>query len=137
MSDRPLFDPISPFCHDVLAVFREALAEVRFPELDRERLEAEAEAICAAQLEVERLERELEAARQRTREAQGSLTRSAEQALAYARVYALARPEVQAVLAELDAPRSSAEPAKIRKPRAPRSRKDEGALLPIEADAAE
>jgi hypothetical protein len=137
MSDRPLFDPISPFCHDVLAVFRDALEGVRFPELDRERLEAEAEEAHAAQLEVERLERALEAARQRTREAQTSLTRSAEQALAYARVYAIARPEVQAALAQLEAPRASVEAPKLRKPRGPRSRKDEGALLPIEADAAE
>jgi hypothetical protein len=137
MSERPQFDPVSPFCRDVLAVFRDALAEVRFPELDRQRLEDEAAAASDAQLEVEQLERELEAARLRTREASARLARSAEQALAYARVYALAHPEVGEVLASLDAPRTTAEAPKLRKPRGPRAKKDEGALLPIEADAAE
>ncbi len=135
MTERPLFDPVSPFCRDVLAVFRDALPDVRFPELDRDRLEAEACAASDAQLEVERLERALEAARQQVREASARLTRSAEQALAYARVYAISRPPVKAALEALEAP--APEASRTRKPRLPRSKKEEGALLPIEADAAE
>ncbi len=135
MTERPLFDPVSPFCRDVLAVFRDALPDVRFPELDRDRLEAEAAATSEAQLEVERLERELEAARQQVRDASARLTRSAEQALAYARVYAISRPPVQEALAALEGP--APEALRARKPRTPRAKKDEGGLLPIEADAAE
>lgn len=136
MTERPQFDPITPFCRDVIALFRETLPEVRFPELDRDRLEAEAAGASQAQLEVERLERELEDARQRAREAAARLTRSAEQALAYARVYAISQPVVLEALTAMEGPRPVLAETKAKKPRAPRAKKEE-ALLPIETEAAE
>jgi len=63
---QPERDPVSPFCHDVLDVFRGPLADVRFPDVDRADLEAREGATVSAQLEVEALERALEAARART-----------------------------------------------------------------------
>lgn len=135
MTERPQFDPLSPFCRDVLALFSGALDGVRFPELDRTRLEGEASEALAAQLEVERLERELEVARQRTKDAAARLTRSAEQALAYARVYAISQPTVAEALEALEGPRRVTE-ERPKKPRAPRAKRSEGELLPIETEAA-
>lgn len=141
MTERPQFDPLSPFCRDVLALFSGALDGVRFPELDRARLEGEASETLAAQLEVERLERELEVARQRTKDAVARLTRSAEQALAYARVYATTQPAVAEALEALDGATSTSGPRRAteerpKKPRAPRAKRSEGELLPIETEAA-
>jgi hypothetical protein len=86
------FDPISPFCHDVLSLFRGPFAEVRFPDLHRESLEDDAQQLLAAQQEVESLEHALDQARQRTRERSAVLTASASRALAYAKVYASGQP---------------------------------------------
>jgi hypothetical protein len=97
-------DPISPFAHDVLALFRGSLADVRFPDLDRADLEAHAERTREAQREVESLERALEAARARTAEAQQALTERATRALAYARVFATGQPALEAELATVRAP---------------------------------
>jgi truncated hemoglobin YjbI len=88
MTNQPSHDPVPPFAREVLSLFREALAEVRFPSVDREVLESAAEAACAAQVEVEQLERTLADARARVVARVEALTELSQRALAYARIFA-------------------------------------------------
>ncbi len=103
----PARDPISPFVHGVIALFRGPLGDVRFPDADRASLEALANAACDAQCEVEALEAALEAARARARAAQDTVGDHASRALAYARVFSIGQPEIEdaiaAVPSKLDA----------------------------------
>jgi len=101
---EPVRDPITPFAHGVLELFRGPLSEVRFPDTDRVSLEALAEACCEAQLEVEALEAALESARGRTRGAQEALADHSSRALAYARVFAIGHGELEDAIATLRAP---------------------------------
>jgi hypothetical protein len=117
--DALLFDPTPALCADVLALFAGPLAEVRFPDLDRASLETEATALLRAQHEVEALERSLDLARGRTRDAVAQLTAASQRALAYARVFAMGQPALEEALADVrtsDSPRAEAAPKK-RKPR--------------------
>lgn len=110
-----LFDPTPALCADVLALFSGPLAEVRFPDLDRTSLESEAAALLDAQREVEALERSLDSARQRTREAVAQLTATSQRALAYARVFAMGQPALEEALSEVrtsEGPRADAAPKK-------------------------
>jgi hypothetical protein len=97
--ERPERDPVSAFGHEMLALFRGPLAEVRFPDLDRAVLEEGAAELMRAQLEVETLERALEAARLKTQSASVAFGQTATRALAYARVLATGQPAVEAALA--------------------------------------
>ena len=99
----PARDPVSPFCHDVLALFHGPLADVRFPDIDRDALDALAAGACVAQREVEALEAALEAARARTLDAQSTLAERAGRALAYARVFASGQPALEEALATVRA----------------------------------
>jgi hypothetical protein len=101
---EPVRDPITPFAHGVLEIFRGPLSGVRFPDTDRVSLEALAEACCEAQLEVEALEAALESARARTRGAQEALHDHASRALAYARVFAIGQVELEDAIAALRTP---------------------------------
>jgi hypothetical protein len=89
---QPKVDPVSPFAQQVLAVYADALPKVRFPDLDLAALQATAEELRSAQVEVERIfermETELEAARSIVRAQAELLNTRAERALAYARVFA-------------------------------------------------
>lgn len=100
----PARDPVTPFCHEVLSLFHGALADVRFPDVDREGLDALAATACDAQREVESLEAALEAARARALDAQASLTDRASRALAYARVFAAGQPALEEIIAAVRAP---------------------------------
>lgn len=99
-------DPLSPLARDVLALFRDVLAEVHFPDLDLARLEAATEALWMAQRKTERLEAELEAARAELTAESTALTAQCQRALAYARVFAEADPALAARVAELGPPAS-------------------------------
>jgi hypothetical protein len=101
---EPVRDPITPFAHGVLELFRGPLSDVRFPDTDRVSLEALAEACCEAQLEVEALEAALESARARTRGAQEALADHASRALAYARVFAIGQRELEEAIAAVRSP---------------------------------
>ena len=81
-------DPVSAPVREVLAAFREALAEVRFPEVDRGSLEALVEEAREAAAAVALARVTLAGALEALEGAQGRLARRAELALAYARVYA-------------------------------------------------
>ncbi len=127
-----LFDPTPALCADVLTLFAGPLAEVRFPDLDHASLQADAQALLDAQREVEALERSLDSARARTRDAVAQLTSSSQRALAYARVFSMGQPALEEAIASVrtsDTPRTDAAPKK-RKPR-----KDNGTGdLPLASD---
>jgi hypothetical protein len=94
-------DPTPALARQVLALFRQELEGVQFPELDLDVLESAEQAMLAAQLEVERIEAQLEAARIARAEQVAELETKAERALAYARVYASGDAELSARVAEL------------------------------------
>ncbi len=119
---QPQRDPLSPLARDVLSLFAEELAEVRFPDLDRACLEAGRDALCEAQLDVERIESELDAARALVTTRGEALTLKAQRALAYARVFAEANPELALRVAALSDAKASPsarghEPKKRGRPR--------------------
>lgn len=73
---------------EVLAVFEEDLADVRFGDLDAERLREVAARVRAAEEEVEEARVRLDAARRLYEEELAGLSGLAQRALAYARIYA-------------------------------------------------
>lgn len=112
-------DPTPPFARQVLALFGEdALAEVHFPDLDLAVLQEAQTALLTAQLEVERAEAQLEAARAAREEKLVALEAKAERALAYARVFASGDADLGTRLAEVGrrkpAPTSEGAPVKKR-----------------------
>ncbi len=102
-NDVPRRDPIPEPVHAVLALFRDALCDVRFPDVDRAGLEALAELAREREREIERLEDALEQARAAGSEAVEALGEQAKRALAYARVFAAGRGELEAKLAAFGA----------------------------------
>src|SRR5687768_6053847 len=95
-STSPKRDPLTPFCREVLQLYGEALADVRFPDLDLGSLQACADQARAAQLAVERVEVKLESARAQLQEQLDGLTALAERGLAYAQVFARTDAKLQA-----------------------------------------
>src|SRR5687768_6370800 len=81
-------DSIPAFAHEVIAFYSDALAEVRFPDLDLEVLESTAADLRNALLSVERAAAELDAARAAAQQHGELLDARAERALSYARVFA-------------------------------------------------
>ena len=137
-SPTPTHDPVAPWCAEVLSLFAGPLGEVRFPDIDAAVLDASADAVRLAQLEVESLERALDEARVRTRDAGIVLGDLCGRALAYARVFASAQPELQAALASVRTPseRPSLELAPRKRGR-PRKDSATATLLPEDAAAAQ
>lgn len=99
-------DPVSAPLRDVLAVFDDALDDVRFPDVDGAALHAATEVVHAAHAELRRLEAAADEARRRLDEAQESLLHKAQRAVAYARVYADGDPALTARLDGIALPRS-------------------------------
>lgn len=88
-STLPTLDPISPALRDVLALFDDdALADVKFPDVDNDALQAQAKEVEQRDSEVRRLEAALDEAKKRLDEANDGLLGKAQRAVAYARVYA-------------------------------------------------
>lgn len=81
-------DPVPPPVRALLELFQGTLREVRFPDVDREVLEAACSALRAADSEVNQLFGALEAAQARLSERRAELARLAERSLAYAKVFA-------------------------------------------------
>ncbi len=119
------FDPLSTTARDVLGLFSDALAEVRFPDVDLHSLQAAADELRALQLEVERLEAELETARALVSAQSEALTGQAERGLAYARIYAAADAKLSLRVAEVGQSTSPVSPPAAPKKRG-RARKGEG-----------
>lgn len=101
MPTTPKHDPTPPFARQLMELYAEAMAEVRFPDLDLARLRAGEKELQAAQLELEQAEAALDAVRA-LRDAQAqALNQQAERALAYAKIFAAGDAELAARLAEL------------------------------------
>jgi hypothetical protein len=101
MPTTPKHDPTPPFARQLLDLYADAMAEVRFPDLDLARLLAVERELVAAQLELEQAEAALEAVRS-ARDAQArALNDQAERALAYAKIFAAGDEELASRLAEL------------------------------------
>lgn len=123
-------DPTPVFAHQVLALFRQELADVHFPGLDLTVLEQAEKAVLAAQVEVERVEAELEAARIARAEQLAELETKAERALAYARVFASSDPELSARVTDLGRKKSAtSDPTAAVKKRTRAKRNANGAEL--------
>lgn len=135
---NPLYDPIAPWCADVLALFTGMLGDVRFPDVDAKILGGAAEAVRSAQLEVEALERALELARTKARDTNAALADLCTRGLAYARVFSSANPELAAAIDGIRNPTERTGPELAPKKRG-RPRKDSStvALLPDESAAAQ
>jgi len=121
----PHRDPVPALAREVIDLYAEALASVRFPDLDITVLEGMSQELGAAQCEVERLEAELEAARNRLQIQADSLVARAQRALAYARVFAEGDPTLSARVAEIRGEEPSARRDPIPPKRRARTRKSE------------
>lgn len=98
-------DPISPALQDLLKLFGQELAAVKFPELDRAVLEEAAEKVKDKAAELARAQAALEAARQALYESQEALLQKGQRALAYARIFAEEDAELSAKLEGISLPR--------------------------------
>jgi hypothetical protein len=112
-------DPISPSMQDLLKLFGQELAAVKFPDVDRAVLEEAATRVKQKADEVAKAQAALEAARQSLYEGQEALLQKGQRALAYARIFAEEDAELSAKLDTISLPRP------VRK--APRT---EGTLVP-------
>jgi hypothetical protein len=118
-------DPLSATARDVLALFSDALPEVRFPDVDLHSLQSAADELRALQLEAERIEAELEAARANVFAHSEALTAQAERGLAYARIFAASDAALALRVAELGQERAASAAPVATKKRG-RARKAEG-----------
>lgn len=98
-------DPISPALQDLLKLFGQELATVKFPELDRKVLEEAAEKVKDKAAELARAQAALEAARQALYESQEALLQKGQRALAYARIFAEEDADLSAKLEGISLPR--------------------------------
>ncbi len=105
MFDPSGSDPISPALQDLLKLFSQELATVKFPELDRGVLEEAAERVKEKAEAVARAQAALEAARQALYESQEALLQKGQRALAYARIFAEDDAELSAKLDGISLPR--------------------------------
>lgn len=92
---------------NLIELFQGPLRDVRFPDVDGDRLGAAIEAVRAAQEAVEHAQASVEAAREILAEKERFVTQETDRALAYVRVYAADRPELLAAIEALT-PRQNA-----------------------------
>lgn len=109
--------PISSAIHDLLALFEDALAEVRFPDVDRDVLAEQVRAVDEAFAQVTQRQAELEQARSALDTQRAELLKTALRAQQYARVYASDDAELSDQLESI-----VLQPTK--KPRKPRRKKE-------------
>ncbi len=97
-----LSEVLSRRTQEVLALFDDALSEVRFPDVDAEVLDALMQHVHEAHAEVEHAERALEAARARRAGHIEALDAVVLRALAYARVFSEGDPSVRERVQSID-----------------------------------
>ncbi len=98
-------DPISPALQDLLKLFGQELAEVKFPDMDRGVLEEAAARVKERAEAVLHAQAVLEAARQALHESQEVLLQKGQRALSYARIFAEEDGELSAKLEAVNLPR--------------------------------
>jgi hypothetical protein len=128
---------LSPRSREILALYASALPEVRFPDLDLASLHASADQLREAEDEVDRLESELRDARELVASRNAALDMRAERALAYARIYAEGKPELQAQLSavRVHAGNEGEAPSSRRRGRPRKHETHEGQLHVLESAA--
>jgi hypothetical protein len=108
-SQAPKLDVTPMLARQVIELYADELADVRFPDLDLAALRAAQDALHAAQLEVERIEDKLASARAELEHATEHLNAKAERALAYARIFALGDAALAPKVAEIGRKRPAAD----------------------------
>lgn len=103
----PSQDPTPQFVRQVLELYSEALADVRFPDLDLAALTAARDELQNAQLQVDAADAELQRARAALDAQSAGLVAIADRALAYARVFASTDAALQARVAEVGRKRAT------------------------------
>jgi hypothetical protein len=98
-------DPISPALQDLLKLFGQELATVKFPDMDRGVLEEAAAGVKEKAEAVARAQAALDAARQSLHESQEALLQKGQRALAYARIFAEDDAELSEKLDAISLPR--------------------------------
>lgn len=106
-SPTPLNDVTPTLARQVIDLYAEELAEVRFPDLDLSALLYAQAELHAAQLEVERVEAELADRRAELEVRSQALVAKAERALAYARIFAQGDEQLAPRLADIGRRKSS------------------------------
>lgn len=101
-ADEAATDPVPVGVRQLLEVFAGPLAEVRFPDVDAERLEAACQTLRAADGAVRQALVALEAAQTALADQEMALVKLAERGLAYAKVYGAEDEALQAKLAEVE-----------------------------------
>lgn len=115
-------DPIAPPVRELLALFADELAEVKFPDMDAGVLAAAASSVHGASDAVAIAEAAVERARAALVDAQEHLLACAHRALAYGRVFAANDAELSPRLAALTLPRARGKAPAPRELGAPRRR---------------
>jgi hypothetical protein len=108
-SQSPKLDVTPMLARQVIDLYADELADVRFPDLDLAALRVAQEALQAAQLEVERMEDELASARAALEHAAEHLNGKAERALSYARIFAQGDAALAPKVAEIGRKRPAAD----------------------------
>jgi hypothetical protein len=98
-------DPISPALHALMRLFATDLKAVKFPDMDRAVLEAEAAQVAERAEALARAQASLDAARTELQESQERLLQKGQRALAYVRVFAEEHPELAHQLEGISLPR--------------------------------
>ena len=98
-------DPISPALQDLLKLFGQELATVKFPDIDRAVLEEAAAGVKEKAEAVARAQAALDAARQSLHESQEALLQKGQRALSYARIFAEDDAELSEKLDAISLPR--------------------------------
>jgi hypothetical protein len=98
-------DPISPALQDLLKLFGQELATVKFPDIDRGVLEEAAAVVKERAEAVARAQAALDAARQSLHESQDALLQKGQRALSYARIFAEDDAELSEKLDTISLPR--------------------------------
>jgi hypothetical protein len=111
-------DSIPQITAQLLDLFQGPLRDVRFPDADGERLSAAIDDVEAAKEALARAQALVEAARSSLAEKEQIVMHETERTLAYARVYAVDRPDLRATLDALTAhpPSRRGRPRKVRTP---------------------
>lgn len=94
-------DPVPDGVAQLAELFTGPLSDVKFPDVDSEKLSAGCDALREADREVQAAFAALEAAQGRLAEEKDNLSKLAERGLAYAKVFAAEDEELQAQLAEI------------------------------------
>lgn len=110
LAESPLPDAVRA----VLALFEGPLAEIRFPQVDRETLAEQAAAVEHKRAELQRALETVQAARAALDREQQTLLDQARRAHAYASVFAIGDPELTKQLVDISFDGRSAAPAKKR-----------------------